>query len=265
MKKTIINKYAKAFFAIIILLCVSACGLSDKQAKEILNENGYEFSSVKVVLERNLSKGVQGTEEGNNKFVLLKIKNFYTPLIINVTNRTVSEEKCAYPYILLANEVMSMGKKISTDVFLVEEKYIEKYGIDALNTRENAEKCLNEITENGIMSVSEAQAKITEAAKKSWKDHEDVTIIFKDNSAVPLYYVIKTTKLVYNWGRFWTEDNYERYVKYSLDSSTKSAMSSIYGEPYVYKTVYSALNGDLEEAGTYNSLEEAQENLKKKN
>ena len=161
-----------------------------------------------------------------------------------------------------------MGKDINIKDISIMKKYIEKYGINAFEDKEYAEEYLREITGiNGIIPTATAQNIISNSTMKIFpniKSNDEVTVLFEEDSAVPMYYAMQSSEMVYNWSSLWPEYQYE-FVKASLDRNTLSRIAAMYGLPYTAKPVWTVVNSDLKEVGTFNSLESAKAALLSKN
>ena len=70
--------------------------------------------------------------------------------------------------------------------------------------------------------------------------------------------------MAYNWNGIFPENVYNIW-KASTDSRTQQTMMALYGQPYLPKTVWAVVDSDLNEVGTYDSLEEVKTKLLSKN
>ena len=273
-KNDILNRFI-LFFPVFILISalLSGCATSNKLSSgratsnklssalvsELFNEKGHAISEtmVTVVLDEALSAQTPKLRDKDDRFVLLDINGIYSTHIINTNNKTIEDIIYSSPLYHAIPSIRHLDKDVNVKLFSLEKEFIEKHGVDCLGDKKYAEQCLSEITSRGILPVEKVREMIkTHCASQS--ENRTVEIFFKDETAVPLYYLAQASGLVYNWGSFWPEDQYNMFVKNSLDASTKSTISAMYGPPYVQKTVWVASDSDGNDAGTYNSLKEAQ-------
>ena len=261
------KKVATILLIALLIMSLSACGrLSSKQVTELLQENGYDFgqSGINVVLDEDLSNETSGLISKGNKFVLLKIDDQYAWAVINLKEKSVYDIKSIFPLSPVKKEISYMAEDVNVKLFQIAKKYIEDYGIDCLGEKEYAEKCLQEITDNGIISVVEAQEIVNNAIYEVVDSKYNPTALFEEDSAVPVYYAVQTSELVYNWDHVFPEVVYNVW-KTTTDRQSQSVMTALNGQPYVLKTVWGVTDTDLNEVGTYSSLEEAKEQLLGKN
>lgn len=79
-----------------------------------------------------------------------------------------------------------------------------------------------------------------------------------------MYYIGTETKMAYNWNGVFPENVYNIW-KANADSRTQQTMMALYGQPYAMRTVWVALDKDLNRLGTYSSLNDAKNKLLSKN
>lgn len=263
-----IKKITICLITFLIIISLSACGnnLSDRRLREILNENGYEFESSKIETILDLKKDTQGLDRSdNNKLVLVNNDDCYGFVIVNTETKKLVVPIFGYiPLNVVQQEIWNSDKDTNVKNIAIFKKYIEQYGVNALENKEYAEEYLREITgTNGIISTEKAKNIISNSTMKIFpniKSNDDVTVLFEENNAVPIYYTMQSSEMVYNWSSLWAE-NYYDFVRSSLDKNTLSRIAAIYGPPYVSKTVWAVVDSDLNEVGTYNSLEDVKKEL----
>ncbi len=257
----------------VICLTLSACGngLSNRKLQKILKDNGYNYEFAKVEKILDLNNNVKGLDNnGSNKLVLISYNGNYTFAVINTKTNKLNVPIFGYiPLNAVKQEILfNMGKDINIKDISIMKKYIEKYGINAFEDKEYAEEYLREITGiNGIIPTATAQNIISNSTMKIFsniKSNDEVTVLFEEDSAVPMYYAMQSSEMVYNWSSLWPEYQYE-FVKASLDRNTLSRIAAMYGPPYTAKPVWTVVNSDLKEVGTFNSLKSAKAVLLSKN
>lgn len=256
----------------VICLTLSACGngLSNRKLQKLLRENRYNYDSAKVETVLALDNNINGLDDnGSNKLVLINNNGYYGLAVINIETNKVTISTFGYiPLNVVQQEIWDMGKDVNIKNASILKKYIEQYGINGLENKEYAEEYLREITgTDGIIQTETAQNIISNSTMSIFqniKSPDEVTVLFEENSAVPLYYTMQSSEMVYNWSSLWPERQYE-FVKASLDRNTLSRIAAMYGPPYVSKTVWAVVNSDLKEIGTFNSLESAKAVLLSKN
>lgn len=257
----------------VICLTLSACGngLSNRKLQKILKDNGYNYEFAKVEKILDLNNNVKGLDNnGSNKLVLISYNGNYTFAVINTKTNKLNVPIFGYiPLNAVKQEILfNIGKDINIKDISIMKKYIEKYGINAFEDKEYAEEYLREITGiNGIIPTATAQNIISNSTMKIFpniKSNDEVTVLFEEDSAVPMYYAMQSSEMVYNWSSLWPEYQYE-FVKASLDRNTLSRIAAMYGPPYTAKPVWTVVNSDLKEVGTFNSLESAKAALLSKN
>jgi len=256
----------------VICLTLSACGngLSNRKLQKLLRENGYNYDSAKVETVLALDKNINGLDDnGSNKLVLINNTGYYGLAVINIETNKVTIPTFGYiPLNVVQQEIWDMGKDVNIKNASILKKYIEQYGINGLENKEYAEEYLREITgTDGIIQTETAQNIISNSTMSIFqniKSPDEVTVLFEENSAVPLYYTMQSSEMVYNWSSLWPEYQYE-FVKASLDRNTLSRIAAMYGPPYIAKTVWAVVDSDLKEVGTFNSLESAKAALLSKN
>ena len=257
----------------VICLTLSACGngLSNRKLQKILKDNGYNYEFAKVEKILDLNNNVKGLDNnGSNKLALISYNGNYTFAVINTKTNKLNVPIFGYiPLNAVKQEILfNIGKDINIKDISIMKKYIEKYGINAFEDKEYAEEYLREITGiNGIIPTATAQNIISNSTMKIFpniKSNDEVTVLFEEDSAVPMYYAMQSSEMVYNWSSLWPEYQYE-FVKASLDRNTLSRIAAMYGPPYTAKPVWTVVNSDLKEVGTFNSLESAKAALLSKN
>lgn len=256
----------------VICLTLSACGngLSNRKLQKLLRENGYNYDSAKVETVLALDNNINGLDDnGSNKLVLINNNGYYGLAVINIETNKVTIPTFGYiPLNVVQQEIWDMGKDVNIKNASILKKYIEQYGINGLENKEYAEEYLREITgTDGIIQTETAQNIISNSTMSIFqniKSPDEVTVLFEENSAVPLYYTMQSSEMVYNWSSLWPEYQYE-FVKASLDRNTLSRIAAMYGPPYIAKTVWAVVDSDLKEVGTFNSLESAKAALLSKN
>ena len=256
----------------VICLTLSACGngLSNRKLQKLLRENGYNYDSAKVETVLALDNNINGLDDnGSNKLVLINNNGYYGLAVINIETNKVTIPTFGYiPLNVVQQEIWDMGKDVNIKNASILKKYIEQYGINGLENKEYAEEYLREITgTDGIIQTETAQNIISNSTMSIFqniKSPDEVTVLFEENSAVPLYYTMQSSEMVYNWSSLWPERQYE-FVKASLDRNTLSRIAAMYGPPYIAKPVWAVVNSDLKEVGTFNSLESVKAALLSKN
>lgn len=256
----------------VICLTLSACGngLSNRKLQKLLRENGYNYDSAKVETVLALDNNINGLDDnGSNKLVLINNTGYYGLAVINIETNKVTIPTFGYiPLNVVQQEIWDMGKDVNIKNASILKKYIEQYGINGLENKEYAEEYLREITgTDGIIQTETAQNIISNSTMSIFqniKSPDEVTVLFEENSAVPLYYTMQSSEMVYNWSSLWPEYQYE-FVKASLDRNTLSRIAAMYGPPYIAKTVWAVVDSDLKEVGTFNSLGSAKAALLSKN
>lgn len=256
----------------VICLTLSACGngLSNRKLQKLLRENGYNYDSAKVEMVLALDNNINGLDDnGSNKLVLINNNSYYGLAVINIETNKVTIPTFGYiPLNVVQQEIWDMGKDVNIKNASILKKYIEQYGINGLENKEYAEEYLREKTgTDGIIQTETAQNIISNSTMSIFqniKSPDEVTVLFEENSAVPLYYTMQSSEMVYNWSSLWPERQYE-FVKASLDRNTLSRIAAMYGPPYTAKPVWTVVNSDLKEVGTFNSLESAKAALLSKN
>lgn len=257
---------------IAICIALSACSnnLSNRQLRKILKDNGYNYESAKVETILDLNNDVNGLDNSNqNKLVLINNNGYYGLAVINTETNKVTIPSFGYtPLNVVQQEIWNMGKDINIKDAAILKKYIEQYGINGLEEKEYAEKYLREITgKDGIISTQTAQSIISNSTMNMFPNissNDEVTVLFEDDSAVPVYYTTQSNIMAYNWNGIFPENVYNIW-KASTDSRTQQTMVALYGQPYVPKTVWAVVDSDLNEVGTYDSLEEVKTKLLSKN
>ena len=264
-------------YIIIINLCfiLSACknGMSDKALQKIFIENGYSLSDIedlKVVKVINLENDIEGLDNSDdNKLVLVSKDDKYANVIVNTETRTVIDTVMGFaPLNAVSDEIQCADADTNIKNCIIYAKYLKKYGVDCLKNIEYATEFLREISgKDGVIDTEKARKAISNSTADIFPNinsADDVTVLFEENNAVPMYYIGAETEMVYNWWSLWPEYQYEM-VKASLDRSTLSRIAAIYGQPYVMQTVWVALDKNLKKQGTYDSLEDAKNKLQNTN
>ncbi len=271
-------KFKKIMICILIFalcFCLTSCGdgISNRNLQKILVENGVsqsEVEDVKVEKVINLENDIKGLDSSDyNKLILFNHDNKYIPVIVNTKTKKLTDTVTKFvPLNAIYDElqVSDLDKNIKN--MLIYKKYLEKYGLGCLENAEYAREYLREVTgKNGIIDTAKARKIVSNSAAQTFpniKSADDITILFEDDNAVPMYYIGTETKMVYNWWSLWPEYQYEM-VKASLDQNTLSRIAAMYGQPYVMQTVWVALDKDLNRLGTYDSLNDAKNKLLSKN
>lgn len=261
-------------YILIFVLCfgLAACGdgISNSKLQKLLRENGYNYESAKVETILDLNDNVNGLDNSNkNKLVLINNNGYYGLAVINTETNKVTIPALGYtPLNVVQQEIWNMGKDINIKDVAILKKYIERYGINGLEEKEYAEEYLREITgKNGIIDTEKAQSIISSSTMNIFPNissNDEVTVLFEDDSAVPVYYTTQSNIMAYNWNGIFPENVYNIW-KASTDSRTQQTMMALYGQPYLPKTVWAVVDSDLNEVGTYDSLEEVKTKLLSKN
>lgn len=264
-------------YILIFVLCfgLTACGdgISNKDLQKIFVENGLSQSEVKdVKIEKviNLENDIGGLDSGkDNKLILVSYDNKYAKVIVNIKTNNLIDTITGYiPLNAVSYEIQCSDLDTNIKDVLVYKKYLEKYGVGCLENQEYAIEYLREITgKNGIIDTERARKVISNSNTEVFSNidsADDITILFENDNAVPMYYIGTETEMVYNWWSLWPEYQYEM-VKASLDRNTLSRIAAMYGQPYVMQTVWVALDKDLNRLGTYDSFEDAKTKLLSKN
>lgn len=251
-----------------ICIALSACetGLTDKKLRKLLKNNGYDYESAKIETILDLKNGIEGLEDSDqNKLVLINYDSYYGLAVINAETDMVAVPAFGYtPMNVVQQKIFGMVKDTNIKDAEILKNYIEQYGINGLTEKEYAEEYLREITgTNGLIPTEYAQDIISNSTMQifpSINSNDEVTVLFEENSAVPMYYATQSSQLVYNWNGIFAESVYEVW-KASVDRETQQLTEAIYGPPYVFKTVWAVVDSDLNEVGTYKSLEDAKNKL----
>ncbi len=261
-------------YILIFALCfgLTACGngISNSKLQKLLRENGYNYESAKVETILDLNDNVNGLDNSNkNKLVLINNNGYYGLAVINTETNKVTIPALGYtPLNVVQQEIWNMGKDINIKDVTIFKKYIERYGINSLEEKEYAEEYLRELTgKNGIIDTEKAQSIISSSTMNIFPNissNDEVTVLFEDDSAVPVYYTTQSNIMAYNWNGIFPENVYNIW-KASTDSRTQQTMMALYGQPYLPKTVWAVVDSDLNEIGTYDSLEEVKTKLLSKN
>lgn len=264
-------------YILTFVLCfgLTACGdgISNKDLQKIFIEYGLSPSEVKddkIEKVINLENDIEGLDSSNyNKLILFTHDGKYVPVIVNTKTKKLTDIVTGFvPLNVVKEEIWNMGKDINIKNVAILKKYIERYGINGLEEHEYAEEYLREITgKGGIIDTEKAREVISNSTTQIFSNidsADDITILFKDDNAVPMYYIGTETEMVYNWWSLWPEYQYEM-VKASLDQNTLSRIAAMYGQPYVMQTVWVALDKYLNRLGTYDSFEDAKTKLLSKN
>ena len=257
-------------YILIFVLCfgLTACGdgISNRKLQKLLRENRYNYESAKVETILDLNDNVNGLDNSNkNKLVLINNNGYYGLAVINTETNKVTIPALGYtPLNVVQQEIWNMGKDINIKDVAILKKYIERYGINGLEEKEYAEEYLREITgKNGIIDTGKAQSIISSSTMNIFPNissNDEVTVLFEDDSAVPVYYTTQSNIMAYNWNGIFPENVYNIW-KASTDSRTQQTMMALYGQPYLPKTVWAVVDSDLNEIGTYNSLEDVKNKL----
>lgn len=265
------KRFITFLIAIIMTISLTACGdgLTNTRLRKILAENGYQeemIKSTKSELIIYLKENVEGLEKSKyNKLVLLSFNNKYAFTVINTDTKKMTDIAFGYiPLNVVQQYIWSGNKDINIKDCNIAKKYIETYGIHCFENKEYAEKYLREITgENGILPTSTAKDLISKATTQIFPDitsADEITVLFEEGSAVPKYYTTESTTMVYNWQHVMPEFNYDVW-KAGMDRQSLKFMESMYGPPYIAKTVWAVVDSDLNEVGTYDTLEEVERKL----
>lgn len=253
---------------IAICITLSACSnnLSNRQLQKMLKDNGYNYESAKVATILDLSSNIEGLDNNDkNKLILVSYGDYYGLAVINTETEKVTIPTFGYiPLNVIQQKIWTMDKDINIKNVSILKKYIEQYGINGLEEKEYAEKYLREITgKDGIISTQTAQSIISNSTMNIFPNissNDEVTVLFEDDSAVPVYYTTQSNIMAYNWNGIFPENVYNIW-KASTDSRTQQTMVALYGQPYVPKTVWAVVDSDLKEVGTYDSLDDVRNKL----
>ena len=132
-----------------------------------------------------------------------------------------------------------------------------QHGVNCMDTKAHAESYLKELTDKGIISLDVAQNLVSSSTTQIFpniKSSDEVVVIFKKNTAVPTHYTTRSSTMSYNWDMVFPENVYKVWEA-STDYQSKNIMKSLHGSPYVLKEVWAVFNSDLQEIGTFDSLE----------
>jgi hypothetical protein len=260
--------------SIFISISLTACGngLSDRQLTKILKENGYTPNKAKVLSVVDCPSNIEGLENGNNKFVLTSDTVNGTTnhefCIINTDTRHITDIPFQYTPLNFVQQGIWLKDNITNmNCFNIARKYIEKYGVNAFTDKDHAEEYLRELTKNNhIINTVEAQDIINNSVTQIFPkitSPDDVTVFYEDNSAVPLYYATESTDMVYNWNGIFDESVYKVWAA-STDRESQSIMQAMYGSPYVMKECVAVVDSNMNQIGTFKSMDEAKSQLKGK-
>lgn len=260
MKKVIISLITVLFT---INLCACGNGISNRTLRKMLKENGYSSQIVNSSkIDATLDLKMKGSE--GDKLVLVRCNNNYALVVLNTkTNKFVDLAFGYVPLNVIQQEIWNCDKDVNIKDMNIIKKYIEKNGVDCFTYKTFAEEYLREITgKNGLVSTERAQRIISNSTTKIFSEIEssdEVTVLFEEDSAVPMYYTMESTEMVYNWHHL-PESVYGVW-KASMDRQTQQVAEAMYGPPYVMETVWAVVDSDLKEVGTYNTLEEVKKKL----
>lgn len=260
--------------SIFISISLTACGngLSDRQLTKILKENGYTPNKAKVLSVVDCPSNIEGLENGNNKFVLtsdtVNGTTNHAFCIINTDTRHITNIPFQYTPLNFVQQGIWLKDNITNmNCFNIARKYIEKYGVNAFTDKDHAEEYLRELTKNNhVMNTVEAQDIINNSVIQIFPkitSLDDVTVFYEDNSAVPLYYATESTDMVYNWNGIFDESVYKVWAA-STDRESQSIMQAMYGSPYVMKECVAVVDSNMNQVGTFKSMDEAKAQLKGK-
>ena len=259
------SKKIKVKFLCIFIICILALLIlfntfSGNNIEKILNKSGYitDDSAVEHVLD--LPAGIRGLEEGkDNKLILINNNGYYGYAVVNTKNESVTIPVYGYiPLNVVQQQIWGFDKEKNIKCIEIFKEHIQRYGVHCMETKSHAEGYLRKLTDNGIISVDVAQNIVNESMTRifpSIKNNDDVVVIFENNNAVPAYYTTKSTQMVFNWGGILQNEDVYKVWKASTDHQTQQIMISLYGPPYVQKTVWAVVDSNLKEVGTYDSLE----------
>lgn len=264
-------------YILIFALCfgLTACGdgVSNRDLQKILVENGLSQSEVKdVKVEKviNLENAIKGLDSSDyNKLILFNHDNKYIPVIVNTKTQKLTDTVTKFvPLNVIYDEFQVSDLDTNIKNMIIYKKYLEKYGLGCLENAEYAREYLREVTgKNGIIDTAKARKIVSNSAAQTFPNinsADDITILFEDDNAVPMYYIGAETKMAYNWNGIFPENVYNVW-KANADSRTQQTMMALYGQPYAMRTVWVALDKDLNRLGTYSSLNDAKNKLLSKN
>lgn len=260
--------------SIFISISLTACGngLTDRQLTKILKENGYTPNKAKVLSVVDCPSNIEGLENGNNKFVLTSDTVNGTTNhafgIINTDTRHITDIPFQYTPLNFVQQGIWLKDNITNmNCFNIARKYIEKYGVNAFTDKDHAEEYLRELTKNNhVINTVEAQDIINNSVTQIFPkitSPDDITVFYEDNSAVPLYYATESTDMVYNWNGIFDESVYKVWAA-STDRESQSIMQAMYGSPYVMKECVAVVDSNMNQVGTFKSMDEAKAQLKDK-
>lgn len=260
--------------SIFISISLTACGngLTDRQLTKILKENGYTPNKAKVLSVVDCPSNMEGLENGNNKFVLtsdtVNGTTNHAFCIIDTDTRHITDIPFQYTPLNFVQQGIWLKDNITNmNCFNIARKYIEKYGVNAFTDKDHAEEYLRELTKNNhVINTVEAQDIINNSVTQIFPkitSPDDVTVFYEDNSAVPLYYATESTDMVYNWNGIFDESVYKVWAA-STDRESQSIMQAMYGSPYVMKECVAVVDSNMNQIGTFKSMDEAKAQLKGK-
>ncbi len=270
-------KFKKIMIYILIFaLCfgLTSCGygVSNRKLQKILVENGFSQSEVKdVKVEKviNLENAIKGLDSSDyNKLILFNHDNKYIPVIVNTKTQKLTDTVTRFvPLNVIYDEFQVSDLDTNIKNMIIYKKYLEN-GLGGLENAEYAREYLREVTgKNGIIDTTKARKIVSNSATQTFPNinsADDITILFEDDNAVPMYYIGTETKMAYNWNGVFPENVYNIW-KANADSRTQQTMMALYGQPYAMRTVWAALDKDLNRLGTYSSLNDAKNKLLSKN
>ncbi len=255
-------------FILIFLLTLTICAcetvLSDKTLPELFEKNGYTESAYEectIAASLDLRGDIEDfPEKGKNELVLVKYRRYYGFAVVNApAEKLVIPELGYIPLNVVMLEIWNNGnKEANVQAMTVFKKYLENYGVNCLTEKKYAEAYLREITgAGGVIQTAQAQSIISNSTMRIFPEidsPDEVTVLFEDGNAVPMYYATPSSTMVYNWNHIFDESVYKVWEA-STEYQTQQIMIALNGPPYSLKEVWAVVDSDLQKVGTFNSLD----------
>ena len=146
-RKKNMKKFLMILLTVALLVNLVGCGgngLSDSKLLELLEENGYNYNSVKIETVLDLSNNVSGLDsDDNNKLLLVNYDSYYGYVVINTKTNKLDIPTFGYiPLNVVQQEIWNMGRDVNVENADILKKYIEQYGLKGLENKKNAENYL---------------------------------------------------------------------------------------------------------------------------
>lgn len=274
MKKHGIRNIIVIVTTISLLFILSSCSnkLTQEQLQEILNENRYtalDIDSIKMESVIDLGDDITGLP--NNKYNQLVLVSGicensikYDFFALNSKEEEITEFTFLYkPLEVIMNKIFEEDSNTNINNLKKSANYIKNYGTECFTDVGYSQAYIREITgPNGIIPTKDAQNAIIESLEYIYDDMddaEDSIVIFETHNANPMYYAKQVSAMVYTWS--WpSEANYASW-KSAQTYQKLMEFERLYGPAYDFKTVWKAVDTNLDDAGTFNSKDEVMQIL----